>query len=173
MLSVPCALQQEEGSAEQGGMGQRGGGIPTGEHPQTAESSWRSSQQLDDPHTTLGLQAGDFSGTSDISVISPSLLQKPLGEDGCDADSPQSPPASGSLGDGERSCHGQCCPRTGLTSSVLHMSDTRWCCRSFLFPAWKTRVSLAEPWTLSGWESTPLLNAASPGGQIQCRLWCV
>lgn len=154
-------------------MGQRGGGIPTGEHPQTAESSWRSSQQLDDPHTTLGLQAGDFSETSDISVISPSLLQKPLGEDGCDADSPQSPPASGSLGDGERSCHGQCCPRTGLTSSVLHMSDTRWCCRSFLFPAWKTRVSLAEPWTLSGWESTPLLNAASPGGQIQCRLWCV
>lgn len=40
-------------------------------------------------------------------------------------------------------------------------------------PAWKTRVSLAEPWTLSGWESTPLLNAASPGGQIQRRLWCV
>lgn len=97
-----------------------------------ARKPWRSSQQPDGPHATLALQAGDFSETSDASVTSLSLPQKPWGEGGCGAGSPQDPPPAVSLGDGDRSHRGQCCPRIGLVSSVLHTSDTRWSCRSLL-----------------------------------------
>jgi len=77
-----------------------------------------SGRQPDDPRVSLGLQAGGFSEASDIAVLSPGLLQKPLGEDGCDGGSPPSPPTLGSPGDGRGAAMDSVVP--GLDSPVLY-----------------------------------------------------